>query len=233
MRRLSLAIASFALFVLLATPALVAAQEDPASLLNELMVAANAHDADAQLALFAPDAVVETPGEGPDDVVTYTGTDEIRGWIEEDMGGDGADDVVTLGEITVDGDTASAPFQLMTNDPMLVENGLDPVLGTVEITAAAGKVARFTITGDPEWMAKAMAAMEAMEAQAAETPTAAGPGEAETTGDTDDGAMEGGAGPGKLPASGSDTTNWMLVSLLGILGLGGLGAGVWMRNRAS
>lgn len=62
------------------------------------------------------------------------------------------------------------------------------------------------------------------------TPSAMGPGMAETPGAMMGG--DGGKGPGMLPASGSDTTNWMLVSLLGILGLGGVGAGAWLRRRS-
>lgn len=86
-------------------------------------------------------------------------------------------------------------------------------------------------------------------AMGAETPGAMGPGEAETPGammgetpgammaetpgamGAGAGAGEGGKGPGELPASGSDTTNWLLVTLVGILGVGGLGAGVWLRRR--
>ena len=126
--------------------------------------------------------------------------------------------------------------------------GVSPAPFLAEGTVQAGKFKSLTLTVDPEWIARAEAAMGPMEedmaaetpdAMAAETPTAAGPGEAETpaaTTDGDQGAAMGDAGaegPGKLPASGSDTTNWLLVSLLGVLGLGGLGAGAWLRRRAS
>ena len=109
------------------------------------------------------------------------------------------------------------------------------------VYVACGDIAMMAATGGeaaaetPEAMADATP--EAMAAEtpgemAAETPEAMEAG-ATDDGATDDGAMEGGAGPGKLPASGSDTTNWMLVSLLGVLGLGGLGAGAWLRSRGT
>jgi LPXTG-motif cell wall-anchored protein len=43
----------------------------------------------------------------------------------------------------------------------------------------------------------------------------------------------GGAGPGKLPSSGSDSTNWLLVTVVGIVGVLGLGAGLWLRRRGT
>jgi hypothetical protein len=95
------------------------------------------------------------------------------------------------------------------------------------VYVACGDIAMMAATGGA-------AATETPEETMAEATTEeeTAPETEEMAPETTDGAMEGGAGPGKLPASGSDTTNWLLVSLLGVLGLGGLGAGAWLRSRA-
>jgi ketosteroid isomerase-like protein len=238
LRRLSVAVAALVLSVLLASPALVSAQEDPASLLQQLQQAVNAKDADAAVALFADDAVIDEPGEEPGTRTTHSGPDGVREWVEGETSGEGANSQVALSDITGEGDMATASFEVTTGDPQLAEAGLDPIPGTVELTAKDGKIARFVINIDEAWMQKAEEAMAAMEA---ESPTAAGPGEAETPAMTEgdqgeamgNAGAEGGTGPGKLPASGADSTNWLLVTLVGMLGVAGLGTGLWMRHRAA
>src|SRR5439155_5474099 len=90
---------------------------------------------------------------------TYTGTAQIRDWVKLDTEGDAKDDRTELGAITVQGDTARAPFTVNSNDPQMKQAGLEPIMGTVELTAKGGKVARLTIALDPGWMKKAAAAM--------------------------------------------------------------------------
>jgi len=175
MRRLVLAGISFAL--LLATPLVTSAKEDPGGLLTQLTALDNAKDQAGLVALFAPDGVIVSPSPNSlDKTETYTGTDQIRAWVKLDVEGDASDDRTELGAISVEGDTASAPFRVFTNDAQLKQAGLEPLLGTVALTAKDGKVARLTISIDPEWMKRAGMAAEA----------AAGPGTLPTTGETPD-----------------------------------------------
>jgi ketosteroid isomerase-like protein len=204
----------------LLAPLTASAQEDPAAVIKKLAELDNAKDVEAEVAFFTPDAVIQEPGDGPGAAPkTYTGTDGVREWVKNETSNGGEDDRVTLGEITVQGETASAPFQVTTNDADLIKYGLEPVKGSVEVVAKDGKVAKLTITIDPDWEKKANAAFAQM--QASQTPGAM----------TDTGT--GATGPGKLPATGSDPVDWQLVALVGVLGLVGLGAGVWLRRRST
>jgi acetyl esterase/lipase len=62
----------------LAAIALSACAPKPETVAEKLVEALNMHDVEGALALFAEDAVVNTG-----DPTTYTGTAEIRGWLEE------------------------------------------------------------------------------------------------------------------------------------------------------
>ena len=146
------ALLAIVLSVVLASPMTVAAQEDPGALLQAFLETYNAHDVEASLALFADDAVLTEPSwEDMTAVTTLTGHDEIRGWLAPAEGE--SPDQVTLGEIVVDGDTATAPFE--AEIPDMEEFGLSPLVGTVEIVAVDGKIAQFNITYDEEWAGRA------------------------------------------------------------------------------
>jgi ketosteroid isomerase-like protein len=229
MRRLFLVVTSLAL--LLATPLFASAQEDPGALLTKMAELDNAKDAEGMLALFAPDGVIVAPGpDAPDKTQTYTGTDQIREWIKEDMEGDAADDRTELGDITVQGDTASAPFKAFSNDAQLMQAGLDPITGTAELTAKDGKVARFTITIDPAWVQKVEAVMAAQGGGAEAAATPAATSQAATGGAAPAEAM----GPGKLPATGDASDPLPLpLALAAAVGLLGLGIGLRRASRAT
>jgi hypothetical protein len=244
MKQLRTGLAAFALLALLVSPGLALAQEDPESVFRAVVDAVTARDEDALVALFSDDATLTfTWG---DETETVTGKEAIR----EDLGADdeATNQRVEIADLQVDGERVTATLNLF--DDELEAAGVSPAVFNADATVQSGKITSLTLATDPEWVARAEAAMgpmdgmaaETPDAMAAETPTAAGPGEAETPtamteGDQGaamgDAGAEGGMGPGKLPASGSDTTNWLLVSLLGILGLGGLGAGAWIRGRAA
>ncbi len=236
MRKLSILVSALALVVLFASPLAVAAQEDPAAVLTAMAEGASGGDVEAQLAMFADDAVVTAPGDGPDGVVTYTGKDEIRVWLEADSGDEAGP--VVLGEITVDGATASATFTRTV--AALEELGLNPLMGSVELTTAEGLITAFTITPDPEWVARANEVFAAMAAEGEGEAVAEGEGVAvaegegegmqEEMGDGEGMAEEtagggedmGGKGPGELPATGDagDPLPLALAAGLGLLMVG-------------
>jgi len=242
MKQLRAGLAAFALLALLVSPGMAVAQEDPESVFRAVVDAVNAQDEDALVALFTDDATLTfTWG---DETETVTGKEAIR----EDLGGDdeAANQRVEIADLQVEGESVRATLNLF--DDELEAAGVSPAIFLAEGTVQAGKFSALSLATDPEWVARAEAAMGPMDGMAAETPgamtsetpDAMGPGMAETPGammaETPGAMMEGDAGamgPGKLPASGSDTTNWLLVSLIGILGLGGLGTGAWLRRRGS
>lgn len=66
------------ILVLLAAIALAGCAPKPEAVVQKLTQAVNARDVEAALNLFAADAIVNTGGP-----ITYTGTVEIRSWLEE------------------------------------------------------------------------------------------------------------------------------------------------------
>ena len=64
------------------TSSLYAQETDPAKVLNALTDSLNAGDIDAALTLYAPDAVLNIVPPLPGLPGTFTGSKEIRGWLE-------------------------------------------------------------------------------------------------------------------------------------------------------
>jgi acetyl esterase/lipase len=83
--------------ILLAALALSACAPKPEAVAEKLVAAVNARDVEGALALFAEDAVVDTGGPAP-----YTGTAEIRGWLEQ-LASDNFQ--IKAQSLEVDGDT--------------------------------------------------------------------------------------------------------------------------------
>jgi acetyl esterase/lipase len=83
--------------LLLVTIALFACAPKPETVAQKLVEAVNAQDVERALSLFAEDAVVD-----PGDSTSYSGTAEIRGWLEEMAD---ANFQIKAGKLEVDGDT--------------------------------------------------------------------------------------------------------------------------------
>jgi len=64
------------------TSSLYAQETDPGNVLNALADSLNAGDVDAALTLYAPDAVLNIVPPLPGLPGTFTGSKEIRGWLE-------------------------------------------------------------------------------------------------------------------------------------------------------
>jgi LPXTG-motif cell wall-anchored protein len=216
----NLVLVAAACLVLLATPLLATAQEDPGKLLTQLTALDNAKDEQGLVALFAADGVIVSPSpEALDKPATYAGADQIRAWVKMDIGGDANDDRTELGAITVQGDTATAPFQVYPNDPQLKQAGLEPITGVAELTAKDGKVARFTITLDQAWLEKLSLASMSPPGGGPATPPQATTAQVATAQ----------AAPDQLPNTGSAASP-LLLPLALLSGLALLGAGSALRR---
>src|SRR5688572_1453062 len=133
MKRLRLGLTLFALVALLASPIQVFAQEDPESVFRALVDALNAHDEDAQLALFADDATLTfTWGE---ETETTTGKDAIRESLGEDEETPGQR--AEIADLQVDGERVTATLNLF--DDELEAAGVSPAVFLADGTVQAGK----------------------------------------------------------------------------------------------
>lgn len=116
-----------------------------AEVFDAFNAAMNAHDVDAALALFAEDAVTEFPNQPPPNL--YTGTDELRTWLESDI----ANNIqVEVSDVKTAGDTVTAIAKVKVD-------GLPPdvvLQGAVEVTVKDGKITSFTFTLDDETLEK-------------------------------------------------------------------------------
>ncbi len=124
--------------VALAAAALSGCAPNPEKVVEQLVEAVNSHDVEAALALFAEDAVVNAGG-----LELYTGTAEIRGWLEELAG---ANFEVRAEILEVNGDTV-VERERLSMDPWKAM-GLPPLEGVNEITVREGLVQsmQFTFT---------------------------------------------------------------------------------------
>ncbi len=122
--------------------------QDPLAVVQALDAACNADDLDGALALFAHDAVVrQVPA--PLDGGEYRGEAQIRHWLEPQLIGFQVD---SQGH-QVGGNTVT--WTAMVTADMLRRAGLaEPVRAEVEAVVRDGKIAAFTVTNNPEDVAR-------------------------------------------------------------------------------
>lgn len=166
MRPLTVAawIAVVAVLVGLALPArrAQAQTQDPMAVVTAFNAAVNAHDVDAALALFAPDAVVRFPNQPPPN--EYRGTQEIRTWLAADA----AQHIqVATENVQVAGERVTWTGRVDIDD--LRPLGIT-LVGTVEATVRDGTIASFSFTLSDETVAK----LAAIPAQPAALPATGG-----------------------------------------------------------
>ena len=98
-------ITAIALGALLISPLWVSAQgTDPESVIRAIIDAQNAKNIDAALALIADDTVITLIPPPPDSTGVFTGKEEIRGWWEAWIAGNGHTE---LSNFQVTGDNAT------------------------------------------------------------------------------------------------------------------------------
>lgn len=132
-------------------PEPVTMYQQPQNVFEAFTAAVNAHDVDAALALFAPDAVAAVPALPPPN--THTGTDELRAWLQND-----ADDNIHV-EIT----DAQTVGDIVSAQASVGVDSLPPGMmlgGTVELTVQDGKIKAFLYTLDDATVEK-LGALEA------------------------------------------------------------------------
>ena len=149
-------IALMAMVIIFAlTSSLYAQETDPAKVLNALADALNAGDIDAAMTLYAPDAVLNIVPPPPGLPGTYTGLEEIRGWLEILVGMNLKIEGVEI--LQVEGDKvkikvkASSDFARGFNMAFMEY--------TEEHIIQGGKIKGYTVTTTPETMEKLQAAM--------------------------------------------------------------------------
>ena len=134
MKRLVIAVT--VVVVMLALPVALSAQEsDPVAVVTALYEAVNAGDVEAALALHSDDAVIFHPVAPPGMPDTYTGKEEVRAWIENEVATN--TEYVLLGT-QVDGTTVVATTSVA--DDVLRSFGLTSLTQTVEFTIQDGKI---------------------------------------------------------------------------------------------
>jgi ketosteroid isomerase-like protein len=127
-----------------------AQESDPMAVFNALHAAVNAHDVDAALALFAPDAVVQFPNQPPPNV--FRGTQEIRAWLQ----GDADQHIqVTTSNVQVTGDRTTWDARVVGDDVRPLSISLD---GSVEAVIQGGKITSFAFTLSQDTLTKIQAA---------------------------------------------------------------------------
>jgi ketosteroid isomerase-like protein len=130
------------LAILVLPGALYAQETDPLTVINSWLEALNAGDVDTALSYLADDAQIE-----PDQV--YSGKEEIRGWYENLVGGNG---VSTVSDCQVDGETVTCNSTY--SDDGLQAMGVDYLEGTLVLILQDGKIHSYTFTPSPESLAK-------------------------------------------------------------------------------
>ncbi len=156
MKRLMIAVT--VIVVMLALPVALHAQEtDPLAVVAALYEAVNAGDVEAALALYADDAVIYMPVPPPNMPDTYTGKDEIRVWVENEVARNV--EYVLLGT-EVDGTRVVATTSVA--DDVLRSFGLTSLVQTDEFTIEDGKVTARTHAFTEESLATLGAAAAAL-----------------------------------------------------------------------
>ena len=123
---------------------------DPVAVARAFGEAENAHDVERTVALFADDAVVETP------FGNFTGMDQIRKFIQGLVAGN----IQTVGrDYRASGDQVSFISAATTDD--FRRMGVAPVDFRIEGTVREGKIRRWVVTLTPESAAKLQAAQAA------------------------------------------------------------------------
>lgn len=152
------------LALLLALPTALHAQaSDPVAVITALVAAANAHDLEATMALFADDAVVQIRPEALGS--TSTGKDAVRKWFSDLYAGNFS---ITVADMKAQGNTVTDRATISSDG--LRQLGLASLDGNEEYTVRDGKIVSMTFTYTDDSLAKLQAAVAA--AQAAQAPQA-------------------------------------------------------------
>jgi ketosteroid isomerase-like protein len=142
----------------LALPVALHAQEtDPVSVVTALYEAVHAGDVEAALALYADGAVIYMPVAPPNMPDTYTGKEEIRGWIENEVN---TNTEYAILETEAEGSTVLATTSVA--DDILRSFGLTSLVQTDEFTIQDGKVVARTMAFTEESLAALGAAAAAL-----------------------------------------------------------------------
>lgn len=104
----------------------------PAEVMDAYTEAINNHDVEAALALVADDAVYERPAG------TFTGKEEIRGFIEDLIARDVQ--VELVGERTVDGERVTWQSHVTIKDPANPDGPLLDIMNNSESIVRDGKI---------------------------------------------------------------------------------------------
>jgi ketosteroid isomerase-like protein len=145
------------LAILVLPGALYAQETDPVAVVTALYEAVNAGDIEAALALYAEDSVMYMPVPPPDMPDTYTGKEEIRGWIENEVARNTK--YVLLGT-QVDGTTVIATTSVA--DDVLRSFGLTSLEQNDEFSIQDGKITARTHVFTEESLATLAAAAAAL-----------------------------------------------------------------------
>jgi hypothetical protein len=140
----------------------VAQPNDATSITEALLAAQNSNDVDGGLALFAEDAVVQTPAG------RFKGSAEIGPWL------------ASFGNVHFQGEvvqtlvaTGSLAVQTQSNmNDIFRRLGVAPVYFVVAVSVRDGKITSFTADFTPESAAKVQAARAAAQAQPTPAPAA-------------------------------------------------------------
>jgi len=137
------------------TSSLYAQETDPAKVLNNLADSLNAGDIDAAMTLYAPDAVLNIVPPPPGLPGTYTGLEEIRGWLEILVGMNLKIEGVEI--LQVEGDKVKIKVKASSD----FARGLNMAFMeyTEEHIIQGGKIKGYTVTTTPGSMEKMQAAM--------------------------------------------------------------------------
>jgi ketosteroid isomerase-like protein len=156
MRRLVIAVT--VIVVMLVLPGALSAQEsDPVAVVTALYEAVNAGDVEAALALYSDDAGIYMPVPPPGMPDTYTGKEEVRAWIEDEVA---RNTEYVLLATQVDGATVVATTSVA--DDVLRSFGLTSLEQTDEFTIEDGKVTARTHVFTEESLATLGAAAAAL-----------------------------------------------------------------------
>jgi ketosteroid isomerase-like protein len=156
MKRLVIAVT--VIVVMLVLPGALSAQEsDPVAVVTALYEAVNAGDVEAALALYSDDAVIYMPVPPPDMPDTYTGKEEVRAWIGNEVA---RNTEYVLLATQVDGTTVVATTSVA--DDVLRSFGLTSLEQTDEFTIEDGKVTARTHAFTEESLATLAAAAAAL-----------------------------------------------------------------------
>ena len=132
MRRLVMVLSILLMVLLVACGGGETAVIGPAEVMDAYTVAINNHDVEAALALVADDAVYERPAG------TFTGKEEIRGFIEDLIARDVQ--VELVGERTVDGERVTWQSHVMIKDPANPDGPLLDIMNNSESIVRDGKI---------------------------------------------------------------------------------------------